>query len=57
MGDSAKLQAVIECPYCHNKAFKLIKMDTKDSAISIVCCDCDTTIGKVDDYFVKNCDD
>lgn len=55
--EKAKLQAIVECPDCHSLTFRLVKMDTSSSEIDIVCDNCQTTIGKVDDYFVKNCDD
>lgn len=57
MEDSAKLIATVECPICHGLTYRLVKMDVSKPEIDIVCDNCQTTIGKVDDYFVKNCDD
>mgnify|MGYP006961868797 FL=1 len=55
--DKAKLQAIVECPDCHCLTFRLVKMDTSDSEIDIVCDNCQKTIGKVSEYLVENCDD
>ena len=57
MEDSAKLIATVECPICHGPTYRLVKMDVSKPEIDIVCDNCQTTIGKVEDYFVKNCDD
>lgn len=57
LNDQAKLYSVIECPECHVRHFKLIKKNSSDSTITIVCGGCDKKIGKVEDFFVKNCDD
>lgn len=57
MSNDVQFTASLECPECGNTEFLLIKPDASKSEIVITCRYCNKKIGKVEDYFVKNCDD